>query len=77
MKTVWYGCLLVGLLSACAPAFNGPVVPIEAGKDPACVKGCASKQKDCVSGAKHAASSLVSERCYDGYEICVRGCQPI
>ena len=65
------------LMSACSAAPNAVVEPpIEQGKDPACVKKCQAKQKECVAGAKTASMSVVAERCYDGYEICVKACRP-
>jgi hypothetical protein len=79
MKRSFVIFLIVLLGSACAPTNGINVVapPIEAGKDPACVKKCEAKQKECVIGAKNASQSVVYERCYDGYEICVKTCGSI
>ena len=69
---------LVSLVCACAPAASTYVVeePIEKGKDPACVKKCAGKEKECISGARNSSSNRVHELCYEGYEICVKACRP-
>jgi len=76
MRTLLYGFFLIGLVSACAPVATPPVEPIETGKDPACVRKCESKRKGCVDGARYASASAVAERCYEGYEICVKACNP-
>ena len=77
MRKLFYVFFLMGLVSDCAPAVPpAPVVPIEAGKNPACVKACESKRKECVAGARYASASAVAERCYEGYEVCVKACKP-
>jgi hypothetical protein len=79
MKRSFVIILVVLLGSACSPT-NGTNLgaqPLEAGKDPACVKKCEAKQRECMAGAKNASQGVVYERCYDGYEICVKACRPI
>jgi len=77
MKKSLFLFLLVLFAAACSPATNTNIVapPIEQGKDPACVKKCKGKEKECVDGAR-SASSRIYERCYEGYELCVGACRP-
>jgi len=72
-KLIYFSILTTSVicLSGCASITSIDV----SGKDPLCVRECASKHSQC-STASSLSPIVLSQQCRDGYEVCIKTCNP-
>lgn len=71
MRSTALACLSIMYLTGCAASITDIDV---SGKDPLCVRECASKHSQCSTGIS-LSPIVLSHQCRDGYEICIKTCE--